>query len=579
MKRPAGTELGEQIIDALLAVAPEIGLALIDRDFHVVWANEPHSGRYDHGDEQPLVGSVCYSYVNAFSSQCPWCPVRRVFADGGLHRSLAASPGTDETLKYSDIVSFPYAMDQRNDVSLAAEVIFDLTDQERERHEYQSAQFLDMWKLALVIEQVQPPAVSLRLMALGLVGRSGLRFDRARVVEVNTTKPGGRLRGVAEYATEASSEVDRLLQKVISSGHGSFSNELRGQVVALAIQNPPPPESLASLVGGRYRLNTIKAGPFPVRTSPHELAVSVSGARPHISCIMLASVRRDTDLLREEMFAEVAAYAGYLSRSMLRREAIGELVAATRRIDGLSESLEQKEKPILVAASAALSLTHDIGKAQTAMARPLDELATTEFGRSPGGRTAWTAVAKDLKSAHAFLERCSKKLGQIGAFLDVKYERLRLGDLAEEVLQWFETDFDDKGISVVRDFQDCESPVRGDRDYLLQAVMNLVFNAYGALTRSPRRKKSLSVMTWVEADRVCLCVKDNGPGIHPDTKPHIWRLFFSTTERGTGLGLYVVKHVVEVVHGGTVSVDSRPDHGAAFTVRLKPWKQNSQGRR
>ncbi len=67
--------------------------------------------------------------------------------------------------------------------------------------------------------------------------------------------------------------------------------------------------------------------------------------------------------------------------------------------------------------------------------------------------------------------------------------------------------------------------------------------------------------------RVC----DTGPGIPSDELPRIWdRLFRGDTsraERGLGLGLSLVKAVVEA-HGGSVAVQSEPGQGSAFTVSL-----------
>ncbi len=74
-----------------------------------------------------------------------------------------------------------------------------------------------------------------------------------------------------------------------------------------------------------------------------------------------------------------------------------------------------------------------------------------------------------------------------------------------------------------------------------------------------------------EASAALLKVRDTGRGIPPDELPRIWdRLFrgdVSRTERGLGLGLSLVKAIVQA-HGGTVSVVSEPGQGSTFTVSL-----------
>jgi signal transduction histidine kinase len=62
-------------------------------------------------------------------------------------------------------------------------------------------------------------------------------------------------------------------------------------------------------------------------------------------------------------------------------------------------------------------------------------------------------------------------------------------------------------------------------------------------------------------------VQDDGPGIVEELAVKIFDPFFSTKEGGTGLGL-ALTHQIVVDHGGTIRVESRPGHGAAFIVAL-----------
>jgi len=64
-------------------------------------------------------------------------------------------------------------------------------------------------------------------------------------------------------------------------------------------------------------------------------------------------------------------------------------------------------------------------------------------------------------------------------------------------------------------------------------------------------------------------VADDGPGIEVADRARIFTPFFTTKPAGTGLGLATVHRIVDA-HGGGVSVESAPGHGARFTVRLPP---------
>ncbi len=109
--------------------------------------------------------------------------------------------------------------------------------------------------------------------------------------------------------------------------------------------------------------------------------------------------------------------------------------------------------------------------------------------------------------------------------------------------------------------------VSADRTRLEQVAANLIDNAVKYTPPGGR----VDVDVRSEDGRALLRVADTGPGIPADEVPRIWDRLFrgdtSRTERGLGLGLSLVKAVVEA-HGGTVEVESRPGQGSTFTVTL-----------
>ena len=122
-----------------------------------------------------------------------------------------------------------------------------------------------------------------------------------------------------------------------------------------------------------------------------------------------------------------------------------------------------------------------------------------------------------------------------------------------------------------------DSKVLADPDRLQQVVWNLASNAVKFTPKGGRMEVRLS-----RADsHVHLSVKDNGKGISADFLPYVFDRFRqadSTSTRkygGLGLGLAIVRHLVEL-HGGTVHAESEgPDRGATFTVRLPLMEERS----
>ena len=109
--------------------------------------------------------------------------------------------------------------------------------------------------------------------------------------------------------------------------------------------------------------------------------------------------------------------------------------------------------------------------------------------------------------------------------------------------------------------------VNGDRTRLEQVAANLIDNAVKYTPAGGR----VDVSVRREDDRAILEVRDTGVGIGSDELPRIWDRLFrgdrSRAERGLGLGLSLVKAIVEA-HGGTVSVSSGVGKGSTFTVAL-----------
>ena len=109
-------------------------------------------------------------------------------------------------------------------------------------------------------------------------------------------------------------------------------------------------------------------------------------------------------------------------------------------------------------------------------------------------------------------------------------------------------------------------PVRvlGDGFLLELAIENLLMNA---LRASPSRGK-VQVTLFEEPGRACIAVDDMGPGISPEIAPRLFQPFFTTHATGTGLGLAVVRKVVEA-HGGEVRVAASALGGARFEIELR----------
>lgn len=113
-------------------------------------------------------------------------------------------------------------------------------------------------------------------------------------------------------------------------------------------------------------------------------------------------------------------------------------------------------------------------------------------------------------------------------------------------------------------------PVRGEHNQLSQVITNLVANA---INYTPSGE--ISLRTWNDDGWAYLAVQDTGIGIDPNEIPHIFTRFYrgerASKVRGTGLGLGIVKEIVDL-HGGSITVESAPDQGSTFTTAFPVWQ-------
>jgi PAS domain S-box-containing protein len=138
--------------------------------------------------------------------------------------------------------------------------------------------------------------------------------------------------------------------------------------------------------------------------------------------------------------------------------------------------------------------------------------------------------------------------------------------LLDDVLDLYEND---QRIGLSRDLADGEPLVRADAVRLRQALHNLIKNALEAIgdARKPQILVSTRIVRDDEQEWVELAVADNGPGLPNGFGERWFEPYTTSKNKGTGLGLAVVKKIAEE-HGGSIRAENRAQGGAVFTLRL-----------
>jgi len=148
-------------------------------------------------------------------------------------------------------------------------------------------------------------------------------------------------------------------------------------------------------------------------------------------------------------------------------------------------------------------------------------------------------------------------------------EPVETNDWLAEVVDEFQQEIEDQGVTVTADIAARLPAIRGDREALTCAIHNLLDNA---VKYSPGAET-----VWLDAAAtnggVSLRVRDDGIGISEQDRRRVFAKFFRSADKaadevkGVGLGLSLVQHIV-AAHGGTIGVESAPGEGSTFTIEL-----------
>ncbi len=104
----------------------------------------------------------------------------------------------------------------------------------------------------------------------------------------------------------------------------------------------------------------------------------------------------------------------------------------------------------------------------------------------------------------------------------------------------------------------------GDSNQIKQVLLNLILNAAEAMESAGGH---ITLRTAHNGQQVCLNVIDDGRGIAPEHRPHLFEPLFTTKTRGLGLGLAISQEIIQQ-HGGEIVVQSTPGVGTTFTIFL-----------
>lgn len=235
----------------------------------------------------------------------------------------------------------------------------------------------------------------------------------------------------------------------------------------------------------------------------------------------------------------------------------------TRQLANSEDRLRRKER-LASLGSMAATVSHELRN-------PLGVVRASIYSVKERTLNKGLGVERALERMERSIDRC---VGIIGDLLDFA----RVKDLMRETTNvdaWLGEFLAEQEMPhgiLLRPQLACGARLSLDRERLERAVGNLIANAVQALNdpqwqRPEHPAAEVAVRTGIAGHHVEIAVSDTGPGIPDDVLPRIFDPLFTTRNFGVGLGLPLVRHILQQ-HRGSVAVERNPAGGTTFVLRL-----------
>jgi signal transduction histidine kinase len=315
-------------------------------------------------------------------------------------------------------------------------------------------------------------------------------------------------------------------------------------------------------------------GPVQSQRHPTEPITVGSGA----AVAQAAEVKADEELIMTHAIAGtsgelvgvllVSRNLAHLSRMQSTLAYSRKLVALGRLTAGIAHEVKNPLNAMIIHLEL---LRTKIRATQTAVQPETVAAAGGMLGLGPGRATALPTPVQGALEHVSIIESEIRRLDEVvQGFLkftrpeDLRLQPVKVHALMDEIIPIIETEANKNNVKVTVDVPPSVPAVNGDSAMLRQAFLNLAINACQAMPTggSLRLKAGPSSRARVE-----ILVQDSGVGIAPEHLSKIFNLYFTTKERGTGIGLSMVYRIIQM-HDGEVEVQSTPGRGTTFRVLL-----------
>jgi len=355
---------------------------------------------------------------------------------------------------------------------------------------------------------------------------------------------------------ESRARLELLGRLVESAAHTIVSTDEEGRIVSI---NKAGEEmygySAAELIGKKVRMLYSERNPPALVAELAQKAANGESWDAEIWRKMKNGGEAPTWISTSYMRDESGSIRGALGigRDITDKKVVEEKLLHSTRIATMGE--------------IAAGIAHEVRNPLTSVKLGLNNLAEIV-----GSRADAKSVVDDLLTE---IERLEKVVSNLLTFAKKKKEgreRKDINELIDRALSYVKADIEKFGIDAVRQYDSILPPVEIESDQMLQVFLNLILNAVQAMDQGGHLELRTRFMSGRGPrgeiqKNIMIEVKDTGKGIPARDIQRIFSPFFTSKEKGTGLGLAMSKRLVEA-HGGTIGLKSREGEGTMVTVLL-----------
>ena len=255
---------------------------------------------------------------------------------------------------------------------------------------------------------------------------------------------------------------------------------------------------------------------------------------------------------------------------------VGEIIYAaardmTERLEVETEVRQRREE------LAHLARVAMMGELTASLAHEINQPLSAIMSNAQAAKRYLNTPAPDMEEVKEIINDIVKEDTRAGEIINrarallkktkMEFEPVDLNSVFREIVTLLNSDAVIRDVKIDLEFDSQLPVVRGDRVQLQQVALNLVMNAFDAMSERPRGERWVLIRTGLKDSKVLAAVTDNGTGVSTEDSEKVFQPFYTTKTQGLGMGLSISRSII-IRHQGRIWAENNPDGGTTFYFSL-----------